>query len=86
METDGVKFNLHQKQERKTRSSQMTEITSEMFPEATIPIPRYSPSKTPLAPETTQTITADIIKTDGLSEEELLFYSARGEMLKDSGS
>ncbi len=66
MEVDGLKFNLRPLQ----KVTKAKDFVSEMFPEANVDVPKYNPPA----------VTADQIKTDALSEEDLLFYSAKQEM------
>lgn len=49
------------------------------FPEANIKIPQYNP----VVSDKVQAIVEDVIKTDELTEEDLLFYSSRDEMIRE---
>lgn len=47
--------------------------TVEDFPESSLKIPQFSPV------QSVSDTVADVIKTDGLTDDQLLFYSAVGE-------
>lgn len=62
MEIDGIKFNLGR------LPASLPDVDKTAFPEATIKVPAYDGPITP--PEEP--------KTDGLTEDQLMFYSAQG--------
>lgn len=73
IEIDGIKLALGQAPKRATRP----QGDAQAFPEASLQIPAFNGS-----PEATSDVKAyvqEVIKTDELSDEDLLFYSATGE-------
>ena len=73
MEVDGIKFNLGPAPKVNRRASFEND-----FPEADIKIPAYNPITNPTVTYTSETA-ADIIKSDSLTEDQLLFYSAENQ-------
>jgi hypothetical protein len=83
---DNIEFTLGTAPKTHTRQPSVAND----FPEANIRIPQYNPLATP---GTTQSVSQygqtaqnvsqyvqDTIKTDGLTDEQLMFYSATGEL------
>lgn len=66
-EIGDIKFNLGAKPKRERKH---TPIEFDI-PEASVKIPQYNPI--------VKQVVADVIKTDDLTQEELLFYSATGD-------
>ena len=71
MQIDGIVFSIVPQPKIQAPS-----IDLEAFPEATIQVPKYSPIATNI-PENTQ---FDKIETNGLTEEQLLMWSAQGNI------
>ncbi len=71
IEIDGIKMNIGPAP-KATRKQTPVEYD---IPEASIKIPQYNP--------VVKEVVADVIKTDGLTDEELLFYSASGQMTEE---
>lgn len=67
LEVDNVKFNLGAAPKRSRKAANEGDI----FPEASLKVPQFTP--------TTASLVADTIASDELTEEQLLFYSARPE-------
>ncbi len=72
IELDGVKLTLLPNAPGKARVIKALDFSSD-FPEASIPVPKY----TPLTNETIEQEMAKV-STDELSQEQLLFYSSVG--------
>jgi hypothetical protein len=83
IEIDNVKLNLGP-EPRKIR--RVLEVANDI-PEANLKIPQYNPHTGGEAAEffdDTELETSDVIKTNELTEEQLLFYSAREEITEDN--
>ena len=70
MEVDGVKFNLGSE----SRTIRKLQIVADDFSEANLKVPKPN-----LITQSVQETVADVIKTDGLTDEQLLFYSSRSD-------
>lgn len=72
MEVDGMKFKLSPLLKKTRNSFNKGDEVNDMFPEASMHIPNYNPPQTPIT-------APDNIKTETISEEQMLMWSVAGE-------
>ncbi len=69
---DGIEFNIQPK-----HTAKHSRIDYDAFPEASIPVPKYSPVS---VQDTANAVIEAIDMPDELSEDQMLYYSSKAEV------